>query len=279
MGEHDELIARLKAAPWCVTTEENGIGHSDKDLPQDAAKAIEELTAENEALRSGAVCAAVKPLVWDPSVIGRPWHSAQAPWGVYYAQWDDEIGSWFASLELGEVDAPIILQPSDVETIDAAKAAAQADYARRLLPTLTLRSVAEVRAEAVAATWAVASEAAELVCVEYSTDHGSGMFYKHSYACGERIRALTPPADISAAIDAIKIAAWKAGAEAVTAWSPETNTTPWCLLSIEQMRAFEASTGQMMRLRQDGEWHLHNGQGVGVVSDTYRVLPIPERTK
>lgn len=66
-------------------------------------------------------------------------------------------------------------------------------------------------------------------------------------------------------------ATWSAAIKDETAWSPETNSTPWCLLTVEQMRAFEASTGQMMRLRQDGEWHPHNGNGIGIVSDTYRI--------
>lgn len=92
-----------------------------------------EAIAHHAAL-SGAV--KVKPLVWEPSVIGKPWHSAKAPWGWYYAQWDDETQAWFASLEMGEVEAPIILSPSDVPTIDAAKAAAQADYEARILSAL-----------------------------------------------------------------------------------------------------------------------------------------------
>ena len=78
----------------------------------------------------------VKPLVWEPSAINKPWHSAKAPWGWYYAQWDDETQAWFASLEMGEVEAPIIMSPSDVPTIEAAKAAAQADYEARILAAL-----------------------------------------------------------------------------------------------------------------------------------------------
>lgn len=210
--ERDAAVARAERSEARVAELESEVERM-REASQMAGASLGEEIAD---LRNGAVCAAVKPLKWEPSIIGKPWHSAQAPWGFYYAQWDDEIGAWFASLEMGEVEAPIILQPSDVETIDAAKAAAQADYERRILSTLTLRSDAELRAEAVSATW-------------------------------------------SAAI------------KAETAWSPETNSTPWCLLTVEQMRAFEASTGQMMRLRQDGEWHPHNGNGVGIVSDTYRI--------
>ncbi len=80
----------------------------------------------------------VKPLVWEPSVIDKPWHSAKAPWGWYYAQWDDETQAWFASLEMGEIEYPTILDPADVPTLDAAKAAAQADYERRILSALEI---------------------------------------------------------------------------------------------------------------------------------------------
>lgn len=88
------------------------------------------------ALSAAPVEVRVKPLEWEPSVIGKPWHSAKAPWGWYYAQWDEETQAWFASLELGEVEAPIILDPSDVPTIEEAKAAAQADYEARIMAAL-----------------------------------------------------------------------------------------------------------------------------------------------
>lgn len=87
-----------------------------------------------------AVTPKVKPLVWEPSVIGKPWHSAKAPWGWYYAQWDDETQACFASLEMGEIEAPIILSPSDVPTIEAAKAAAQRDYEARILSAITFEA-------------------------------------------------------------------------------------------------------------------------------------------
>lgn len=107
----------------------------------------------------------VKPLVWEPSVIGKPWHSAKAPWGWYYAQWDDETQAWFASLEMGEVEAPIILSPPDVPTIDAAKAAAQADYEARILSALEPDHAREARDAQMRADGRVAGlrEAARLV--------------------------------------------------------------------------------------------------------------------
>lgn len=90
------------------------------------------------ALPARGVGVRVRKLVWEPSAINKPWHSARCPWGWYYAQWDDEIGAWFASLEMGEVEHPIILQPSDVTTLEAAKAAAEADYEARILAALSL---------------------------------------------------------------------------------------------------------------------------------------------
>lgn len=88
----------------------------------------------------------VKPLVWEPSTINKPWHSAKCPWGWYYAQWDDETQAWFASLEMGGVEAPIILQPQDVVTLEVAKTAAQADYECRIFAALEPAEMAGVDA-------------------------------------------------------------------------------------------------------------------------------------
>ncbi len=37
-------------------------------------------------------------------------------------------------------------------------------------------------------------------------------------------------------------------------WSPATNILPWCALTIDQMRAFESSTGEIQRMGLNGEW-------------------------
>lgn len=111
-----------------------------KDREMRLATRIEERIAALPARGVG-----VKPLAWEPSAINKPWHSAKAPWGWYYAQWDDETQAWFASLEMGEVEAPIILSPSDVPTIEAAKAAAQADYEARILAALAPTDAAQAR--------------------------------------------------------------------------------------------------------------------------------------
>lgn len=160
----------------------------------------EAIAAWNRRAALPARWVGVKPLVWEPSVIGKPWHSAKAPWGWYYAQWDDETQAWFASLEMGEVEAPIILSPSDVPTIDAAKAAAQADYEARILSALEPDHAREARDAQMRAEGRVAGlrEAAEIAGLnawkhagedEYS--RGMDAVAVHQVkACCDAIRAL-----------------------------------------------------------------------------------------
>ena len=42
----DELVKRLRSMHWCVTTETNGVGVSDRKVALDAADRIEALTAQ-----------------------------------------------------------------------------------------------------------------------------------------------------------------------------------------------------------------------------------------
>ena len=44
----DELVKRLRSMHWCVTTETNGVGVSDRKVALEAAAAIEQLTAERD---------------------------------------------------------------------------------------------------------------------------------------------------------------------------------------------------------------------------------------
>ena len=175
-------------------------------LYTEARKEIEALAAENARLASSEpACAAVKPLAWEPSINNRPWHSAKAPWGWYYAQWDDETEAWFASLEMGEIEEPIILLPSDVPTIDDAKAAAQADYEARILSAITLRTEAEVRAEA----WVAAIEAAANAAFDPKWKPKCSTDWVLARVAGD-IRAMTTD-DASASLDRIKAEARKEG--------------------------------------------------------------------
>ena len=44
----DELVKRLRSMHWCVTTETNGVGVSDRKVALEAADRIEALTAERD---------------------------------------------------------------------------------------------------------------------------------------------------------------------------------------------------------------------------------------
>ena len=57
--------------------------------------------------------------------------------------------------------------------------------------------------------------------------------------------------EIAAEIDAIREFLDRRDAEG---WRPETNILPWVALTIEQMRQFEASSGDLERLGLNGEW-------------------------
>lgn len=76
----------------------------------------------------------VKPLEWKQ--YEGDIFCAETPWGCYFAQWDDEVGAFFSSLELGDHEDPIIIQPQDVASLSEAQDAAQADYETRILSAL-----------------------------------------------------------------------------------------------------------------------------------------------
>ena len=77
----------------------------------------------------------VKPLVFDHADTAGD-AVARVFFGAYYVQWDDEVGSWYGSLEFGEDDNPIILEPSDCAFNHDAMTLCQADYTRRILEAL-----------------------------------------------------------------------------------------------------------------------------------------------
>lgn len=76
----------------------------------------------------------VKPLEWKQ--YEGDIFCAKTPWGCYFAEWDDEIGAFFSSLELGDHEDPIIIQPQDVASLSEAQDAAQADYEARIISAL-----------------------------------------------------------------------------------------------------------------------------------------------
>ena len=49
----DDLVKRLRSMHWCVTTETNGVGVSDRNVALEAADHIEQLTAERDSLLAG----------------------------------------------------------------------------------------------------------------------------------------------------------------------------------------------------------------------------------
>lgn len=56
-------------------------------------------------------------------------------------------------------------------------------------------------------------------------------------------------------------------------WQPETNILPWVALSMDQMRAFERSSGEIQRLALNGEWiDTDTPLSPGLV---YRIKPAP----
>lgn len=67
----------------------------------------------------------IKALDWLAPTEKYPWYCANVPWGTYYVQWDVEVEAWFASLEMGEMDTPILIEPLDTAELQVAMAAAQ----------------------------------------------------------------------------------------------------------------------------------------------------------
>ena len=50
----EELVKRLRSMHWCVTTQTNGVGVSDRAIAPEAADRIEALTEQLEAARADA---------------------------------------------------------------------------------------------------------------------------------------------------------------------------------------------------------------------------------
>lgn len=133
----DDLVKRLREVSMEKQQEAWGRLDGGQDLSIGAMLADEAAEAII-ALRARAdLPPKVKPLEWEPDQkFPNSLQSAHASFGVYYAQWDDEVKAYYASLEFGEHEQPVLIDPLDVETLEAAKAAAQADYDRRILSAL-----------------------------------------------------------------------------------------------------------------------------------------------
>ena len=97
------------------------------DLPSDKNPIVKLMREWETAMSQAAAVLELvgpKPLVW----LWEHDHCAQAAvsHGKYFVQWDDELCAWYASLELGDDENPIIIDPGDVRCIPSAQAAAQA---------------------------------------------------------------------------------------------------------------------------------------------------------
>jgi hypothetical protein len=68
----------------------------------------------------------VPDLVWKDESRGILSSSAATINGKYHVAFDDGVGAWYASLEIGDHENPILIEPLDVDTFSAAKAAAKA---------------------------------------------------------------------------------------------------------------------------------------------------------
>ena len=228
------LVARLRDG--CNLQQRDG---------ERAADAIEALAAESARLASSEPkCAVVKPLVW----VDDPDPSKGLTRADGYDIWDFD-------------DGPCLVCNSVVngsfETIDAAKAAAQADHEARILSAITLRTEAEVHAEA----WAAAIEAAASITDRESYSNNPYVSMRMTDA-SRAIRALTQSADISAALDRIKAEARKEGVRigaarekmrALTEWLNEDEDNGELLMAsldgetIETLRAILASIQEVRK--------------------------------
>lgn len=70
----------------------------------------------------------IPELVWEDKHTGFLSSSAATSNGKYHVAFDGEVYAWYASLEIGEHDCPIMIEPLDVDTFEAAKAAANAHH-------------------------------------------------------------------------------------------------------------------------------------------------------
>ena len=67
-------------------------------------------------------------LVWEDKHTVVLSSSAATRNGKYHVAFDDDVDAWYASLEIGDHDCPIMIEPLDVDTFAAAKVAANAHH-------------------------------------------------------------------------------------------------------------------------------------------------------
>lgn len=152
-----------------------GIDHAVRFVTIDQVDMLAEFYLHNRALpvaEAAPVAVKVKPLVWDKD-------KAETPLGVYIVvceDWDEEP-FWFV-LRNGKPAARL----GEHSSADAAKVAAEADHATRILSQIDAVPAAQVRAEAL-------REAATLPPYDGDGDP-AGQFDHHVFVKRDAIRAL-----------------------------------------------------------------------------------------
>ena len=145
------------------------------------------LTAERDAALAGAV--KVKPLVWvdfhDRGAKAHAWNEAN----YMIQKWSD--GRWEISASYPGYSTSIYGTDRFYPTIEAAKAAAQADYDARILAAI--QPDPEAHQAALAKAWMMGREDAA------GAAKHAGLAFGYERAV-QAIRALTPPADLAAKI-------------------------------------------------------------------------------
>lgn len=122
------LIKRLRRAAYVMFMD----GYYSKDLAQEAISEIERLRSEVKALSAPRIPDVhVKPMAWDKANSGKP--EASTVVGIYriVQAWS---GGWAVTIKndmLRDTDGRM-----NFATLDTAKAAAQADYERRILSAI-----------------------------------------------------------------------------------------------------------------------------------------------
>lgn len=141
MTDHKDLIKRLRDIDDDMNDDYGG--GKGPSLFREAADTLESATAEH--------CAVVKPLEWVPRWNGKD-GTAETELGTYSVGNIHGTWTWFLSTIRDEHDE-IIKGVGAKNTEKSTRAAAQADYERRIIASLNgIRPASEVAAEAQAAT-------------------------------------------------------------------------------------------------------------------------------
>lgn len=104
----DELVKRLRSMHWCVTTEANGVGVSDRKVASEAADHIKALTAERDRLSVSNMQMLGDIAVAMGRIEALIAERDEALWQAECAK--DTLSAWFDRRELGHeaVDQAVV---------------------------------------------------------------------------------------------------------------------------------------------------------------------------